>query len=192
MRLINHYLGYYGLYVHNYHFNSCLRENCRYVRAEETYLEGFIIFTSASLFCATSQSGLELLMFRMIQAVGGALLIANGAAIVTDSFPKKELGRALGINGIAVGIAAAIGPPLGGLLLTFGWRFIFFMNLPIGIVGTIWGWMQLKEVAKLPKKQTFDWTGTLLFGVGMFMLLVSLSFGGLSTDTDLIMVVFSD
>jgi EmrB/QacA subfamily drug resistance transporter len=144
---------------------------------KKLYIYGFIIFTSASLFCATSQSGIELLLFRMIQAIGGSLLIANGAAIVTDSFPKKELGKALGINGIAVGIASAIGPPLGGLLIGLGWRFIFFMNLPIGIIGTIWGWMQLKEVAKLPKKQTFDWAGTILFGFGMLMLLISLSFG---------------
>lgn len=142
------------------------------------YLSGFIIFTVASLFCGTSASGSELLLFRMFQAVGGSFLMANSVAIVTDAFPKNELGTALGINSTIFGVGAAIGPVLGGLLLQFGWRFIFFINIPTGIIGTIWGAIQLKEVAKLPKAQKFDWLGTILFTLGMLGILIMLSFGG--------------
>ena len=142
------------------------------------YISGFIVFTIASLFCGTANSGIQLLILRMIQAIGGSLLMANSVAIVTDAFPKKELGTALGINSTIFGVGAAIGPVLGGFLVGFGWRFIFYINVPIGIIGTIWGAIQLKEVVKLPKAQKFDWTGTILFSIGMLGILITLSFGG--------------
>ena len=142
------------------------------------YISGFIVFTAASLFCGTATSGSQLLIYRMVQAIGGSLLMANSVTIVTDAFPKNELGTALGINSTIFGVGAAIGPVLGGFLLQFGWRFIFYINIPTGIIGTIWGAIQLKEVAKLPKAQKFDWIGTILFSLGMLALLITLSFGG--------------
>src|SRR5271157_51341 len=142
------------------------------------YVTGFVVFTIASLFCGTSQSGQELLAFRMMQAVGGALLVANAVAIVTDAFPREQLGMAMGINSMIFGVGAAIGPVLGGFLLQFGWRFIFFINIPTGVIGTIWGAFQLKEVEKFSKKQKFDWSGTILFTIGILGLLIGLSFGG--------------
>jgi len=142
------------------------------------YISGFVVFTVASLFCGTAMTGYQLLIYRMIQAVGGSLLMANSVAIVTDAFPKNELGTALGINSTIFGVGAAIGPVLGGFLLQFGWQFIFYINVPTGTIGTIWGIIQLKEVEKLPKAQKFDWTGTIFFSLGMLGILITLSFGG--------------
>jgi MFS family permease len=98
--------------------------------------------------------------------------------IVADAFPKRELGKALGINGTVISVAAIIGPILGGALIAVGWRFIFFINIPIGIVGTVWAWVQLKEINIMPKQQKFDFKGTILFSVGILAFLLALTFGG--------------
>ncbi|HAV42242.1 MAG TPA: MFS transporter, partial [Acidobacteria bacterium] len=104
---------------------------------------------------------------------------------VTDAFPKNELGKALGINSMVISIASVIGPILGGFLSHLGWRYIFYVNVPVGIVGTIWAAIQLKELAKIPRGQKFDWAGTLLFTTGLLLFLVALSFGGFSGWTSL-------
>ncbi len=142
------------------------------------FVSGFAIFTISSLLCGFSQSGLELLIFRLIQSVGGSLMVANSTAIVADAFPKKELGKALGINSMVISIASVIGPILGGFLVHIGWRSIFFVNVPIGVIGTLWAWIQLKELDILPEHQKFDWHGSFLFLVGMLSLLIALTFGG--------------
>jgi EmrB/QacA subfamily drug resistance transporter len=142
------------------------------------YVSGFSIFTLGSLLCGFAASGVQLLLFRIVQAIGGSLLLANSTAIVTDAFPKKDLGKALGINGMIINIAAVIGPILGGFLVNFGWRSIFFVNVPIGILGTIWAWIQLKELDVLPEHQKFDWHGTIIFSIGLLALLIALTFGG--------------
>ncbi len=146
---------------------------------KKLFIAGFVVFTLGSLLCAFSRSGLDLLLYRMVQAVGGALLAANSVPIVTDAFPRKELGMALGINGMIISIGAVIGPILGGLLINMGWRSIFYINVPIGIIGTIWAATQLKELDILPEKQKFDWAGAILFTAGMLALLLFLTFGGL-------------
>jgi EmrB/QacA subfamily drug resistance transporter len=146
---------------------------------KKLYVAGFVVFTVGSLFCAFSRSGIDLLLYRMIQAIGGALLAANSVPIVTDAFPRKELGVAMGINGMIISIGGVLGPILGGLVINLGWRWIFYINIPIGIIGTIWAVIQLKELVKLPEKQKFDWPGTIAFTVGMFALLLFLTFGGL-------------
>jgi EmrB/QacA subfamily drug resistance transporter len=142
------------------------------------FVSGFAVFTVSSLLCGFSRTGVELLIFRMIQSVGGSLMVANSTAIVADAFPKKELGKALGINSMVISIASVIGPILGGFLVNIGWRSIFFFNVPIGIIGTIWAWVQLKELDILPEHQKFDWHGSILFLVGMLSLLIALTFGG--------------
>lgn len=142
------------------------------------FVSGFIVFTIGSVLCGFSVSGGELLLFRFVQSVGGALLIANSTPIVADAFPKNELGKALGINGMVISVASVIGPILGGILIRFGWRFIFFFNVPIGILGTIWAIIQLREIEGLPEKQKFDWGGTITFTIGMTSFLLALTFGG--------------
>jgi len=145
---------------------------------KKLYVSGFAVFTIASFFCATASNGVWLLAFRMIQAVGGALMIANSTAIVADVFPREELGKALGINGMIISIASVIGPILGGFLIQIGWRSIFYINIPIGIVGTLWAAFQLKEDYVETEKQKFDWVGTFTFSVGMLSLLLALTLGG--------------
>lgn len=148
------------------------------VGRKKLYVSGFAAFTVASVLCALSQTGMQLLIFRMLQAVGGSLMVANSTAIVTDAFPKRELGKALGINSMVISIASVVGPILGGFLIGFGWRSIFYINIPIGIIGTLWAFFQLKETNKITEKQKFDWNGTLTFSAGMLALLTALSLGG--------------
>jgi len=155
---------------------------------KKLYVSGFIVFTFASLLCSFSQSGAELLIFRMMQAVGGALIVANSTAIVADAFPKKELGKALGINAIVISVAAIAGPIIGGFLVSFGWRYIFYINLPIGIVGTFWAFYQLKESNITSEKQKFDLNGTLTFSAGMIALLTALTLGGFSGWTNIYVI----
>ncbi|NCA80144.1 MAG: DHA2 family efflux MFS transporter permease subunit [Sphingobacteriia bacterium] len=145
---------------------------------KKLYISGFIVFTVGSALCGFSSAGWELILFRFVQSVGGALLVANSTPIVADAFPKNELGKALGINGMAISVAAIIGPILGGAFMSIGWRYIFYINIPIGLIGTIWGALQLKELDILPEKQKFDWGGTISFTLGMTSLLLALTYGG--------------
>jgi len=150
------------------------------VGRKKLYVSGFAIFTLTSLLCAISQTGMQLLIFRMIQAVGGALLVANSTAIVADAFPKRELGKALGINSMIICVAAVAGPILGGFLIGIGWRSIFYVNIPIGIIGTLWAHISLKETKIICEKQKFDVLGTITFSTGMLALLTALTLGGFS------------
>jgi MFS family permease len=115
-------------------------------------------------------------------------MIANSAPIVTDAFPKKELGKAMGINSMVISVASVIGPILGGLLLHYGWRSVFFINVPVGILVSVWAGIQLKELDVLPKNQTFDWSGTITFSVGMLAFLLALSFGGFVGWTNIFII----
>lgn len=145
---------------------------------KKLFLSGFMVFTIGSALCGFSASGIELLLFRFIQSIGGALLVANSTPIVADAFPKKEFGKAMGINGMVISVASVIGPILGGAFIGIGWRYIFYINIPIGIIGTIWGALQLKELDVLPERQKFDWPGTVTFTIGITALLLGLTFGG--------------
>ena len=147
---------------------------------KKLYVSGFALFTAASLLCAWSNTGMQLLVYRLIQGVGGALMVANSTAIVADAFPKNELGKALGINTMFISIGSVIGPILGGFLVSIGWRNIFYLNIPIGIIGTLWAALKLKETNCYKEKQKFDWLGTISFTMGMFSLLMALTIGSFS------------
>ncbi|MGC8704075.1 MAG: MFS transporter [Athalassotoga sp.] len=155
------------------------------------FVLGAAIFTIASLFAGLSQSGVELLVMRIIQAIGGSLMMANSTAIVTDAFPKGELGMALGINGMVLAVGSAFGPIIGGLLTTaIGWRWIFYMNVPFGALVTIWAWIQIKDIAPIPKGEKFDWLGAISFTSGLFFLLYALTEGGFGGWTSPIVITF--
>jgi EmrB/QacA subfamily drug resistance transporter len=142
------------------------------------YNLGFAIFTVGSLFCALSRNGAELIAFRFLQGAGAALLYANSGAIITDAFPADELGMGLGINVMAVNLGAIAGYTLGGVMITyFGWRSIFLLNIPIGVFGTIWGYLNLKEISRKPVGQKFDFTGALLYCIGLATILLALTIG---------------
>lgn len=156
---------------------------------KKLYVSGFAIFTAASLLCAVSNTGTQLLIFRLIQGVGGALMVANSTAIVADAFPKKELGTALGVNLMFISIGSVIGPVLGGFLVSIGWRSIFYINIPIGIIGTLWAAFQLKEINVYNEKQKFDWAGTLTFTVSILSLLTALTLGSFTGWANLLVAV---
>ncbi|MDI3299412.1 MAG: MFS transporter [Bacillota bacterium] len=141
------------------------------------YVTGFAVFTLGALLAGFSRTPLELIALRVFQAVGGSLMLANSTAIVTDAFPKRELGRALGINSMVIAVGSIVGPVLGGFLTNFGWQWVIWFNVPLGLVGTAWAWLQLREVVKLPEHQRFDVWGTLAFTLGLFLVLVVLTLG---------------
>ncbi|MGZ4880866.1 MAG: MFS transporter [Halobacteriota archaeon] len=142
------------------------------------YNLGFIVFIVGSLLCGLSQPqfhGWDLVGYRMVQGVGGALLITNSAVIVTDAFRRGRVGFGLGVNGIAFSAGFLLGPVVGGVLTSISWRLVFLINVPIGIVGTVWGILQLREPVTLPSGQHFDWTGSLTFTLGLGTLLLAVS-----------------
>jgi EmrB/QacA subfamily drug resistance transporter len=143
-----------------------------------SYTLGFVIFTVASVLCAIAPNAQVLILWRLVQGVGGALLMANATALVTDAFPRLELGRALGINAMVIGAGAILGPILGGWLTSFGWRSIFWFNVPIGLVGVAAaGWI-LVEQKKRDAHVVIDWVGSVLYFVGLMGVMIALAFGG--------------
>ncbi|MEM0140003.1 MAG: MFS transporter [Ferroplasma sp.] len=142
---------------------------------------GFAIFTIGSiLLYLTPNKGdlgaLELIFFRIIQAVGGSFLMANSYAIIIDNFPKGERGTALGINAIAGTAGMSIGIVLGGILSAINWRYVFLVSVPVGIIGTVWSYLKLKETS--PKlKSKLDIPGNITFGAGLIILLVGVTYG---------------
>ena len=146
------------------------------------YNLGFAIFTVGSFLCfAVPNTGtagaIELIVFRIIQGIGGAFLFANGAAIITDAFPENERGQALGINMVSVLAGSLIGLIGGGVLATFNWRYIFLVSVPVGIFGTVWSYTKLKEVGAIRRNQSVDILGNVTFGVGLTLLLIAVTYG---------------
>ena len=141
------------------------------------YLIGTAVFTAGSLVAALSANGAWLILSRVIQGGGAALMVATSAAIVTAVFPPQERGRALGINVMAVYIGLSIGPPLGGILADgLGWRSIFLINLPIGLLVLAWGWMMLPRSERVENAPRVDVAGATLLAVFLTSLLVPLTF----------------
>ena len=145
------------------------------------YNLGFAWFTVGaillSLVWSTGSAGaLELVILRMFQAIGGALLMANSAAIITDAFPSEQLGLALGMNMVVGILGSFLGILVGGLLSQVGWRWVFLANVPVGVFGTIWAYLKLKEIG-VRIKAKIDWLGNLSFAAGLAMILTGATYG---------------
>ncbi len=143
---------------------------------------GFLIFAIGStllyLTPGTGNTGaLELIIFRLIQAVGSAFTIANGSAIITDAFPASERGKALGINMVAFMSGQFIGLLLGGILATYNWRYVFLVNIPFAVLGTMWSYWKMKDISFRASKTSLDIVGNLLFVGGLTSLLVGVTYG---------------
>jgi MFS family permease len=133
-----------------------------------------------SLLCGFSQTGLELVVLRLVQAVGAGFLFSNSAAIITDAFPPQERGRALGINQVSIVAGAVSGLVLGGIITsTIGWRWIFFVNVPIGIIATLRARADLRELNLPSEKPHIDWAGNIAFALGLTFILLGVTLGAL-------------
>jgi EmrB/QacA subfamily drug resistance transporter len=150
------------------------------------YNMGFAVFTAGSLLCALSRNGEQLVIFRFLQGIGAALLLTNSTAIITDAFPKGELGMGLGTSIMAANLGAISGYTLSGIILShFGWQSLFLINVPIGIFGTVWGFLRLKEVGKRAVGEKFDYAGSILYCVGLCTILLALTIGSPTSSRNL-------
>ncbi len=145
------------------------------------YNFGFAIFTASAIALSVVWSqgpagALELIGLRMVQAVGGAMMMASSAAILTDAFPSEQLGFAMGINMIAALAGSFLGILAGGVLSEFSWRWVFIVNVPVGLVGTTWGFWKLREIG-IRTRARIDWVGNLAFAAGLTALLVGITYG---------------
>ena len=146
------------------------------------YNIGFLIFTFASiLLFFTPSSGntgaFEMIIFRLIQGIGGGCLIANSAAILTDAFPPRERGFALGLNMVAALAGSLVGLLVGGVLATFWWRSVFLVSVPFGLIGTVWAYLTLREQSTTRAARSMDVLGNLCLGGGLIIFLVSMTYG---------------
>ncbi|MGZ4132229.1 MAG: MFS transporter [Actinomycetota bacterium] len=145
------------------------------------YNLGFAVFTAASVALSltpwTGGAGaMWLIVGRIVQGIGGALLMANSTAILTDAFPVDERGMAMGINMFAAIVGSFLGLVIGGVLADLHWRLVFWVNVPFGVFGTIWAYTKLHETGiRTPAK--IDWWGNVTFGVGLIMVLVGITYG---------------
>jgi EmrB/QacA subfamily drug resistance transporter len=142
------------------------------------YVYGFIVFIIGSLLCGLAPDLGALIAFRALQAVGAAMLQANSLAIIVLVVPAKSLGRAIGLQGAAQAIGLALGPTVGGLLLAAGgWRLIFFVNVPLGLLGAAAALLLVPRSVSLCRRVAFDWRGLGLFFPTVVALLSAISFG---------------
>jgi MFS family permease len=146
-----------------------------------TYNLGFVIYTVASLLLTVcwlqgAAGAMYLIGFRIVQGIGAACLLANSAAILTDAFPANQRGMALGINNI-VGVSGMfVGLVLGGLLAPIDWRLVFLISVPVGLFGSVWGYLKLEERSQ-PRRAPIDWWGNLTFALGLVLAMVSVTYG---------------
>jgi MFS family permease len=145
------------------------------------YNLGFVIYTTASLLLTldpfTAQTGaVWLIVGRLFQGVGAAFLLANSAAILTDAFPSNQRGLALGINNVAGISGSFIGLILGGVLAAIHWRLVFLVSVPVGLFGTIWSYLKLKELGQRHSAR-IDWAGNITFATGLILIMIGITYG---------------
>ncbi|MGH3168198.1 MAG: MFS transporter [Trebonia sp.] len=146
----------------------------------KVYNLGFAIFTVGSLAASVTYFGgsaaaIYLIAMRIVQGVGGAMIMANSTAILTDAFPQEQRGTALGINAVSAIAGSFIGLVAGGLLAAVDWHLIFYVSVPIGLFGTVWAYMKLEEISEKDGGR-LDIPGNILFGVGLIALLVGITY----------------
>jgi MFS family permease len=145
------------------------------------YNAGFAVFTVGSVACAlvpwTGGAGaLWLIGWRVVQGIGGAMLMANSTAILTDAFPATQRGMALGINQVAGLAGSFLGLVAGGILAEWNWRSVFWVSVPIGVLGTVWAYRSLHDIGSR-RHGTVDWWGNITFGAGLTALLAAITYG---------------
>jgi EmrB/QacA subfamily drug resistance transporter len=147
---------------------------------KRAYVGGFLIFAVASLGAGFSADGTQLILWRVLQGIGGAFLFANSAAMVTDAFPREQLGLAMGTNTMVAAIGLVLGPVLGGALVAISWHWVFWFNVPLALAGSLWAALILRELAKPDSVRGLDLLGTATFVLGLTGLVYGISRGGLA------------
>jgi len=142
---------------------------------------GFAVFTFFSILLSITwlhggAAALWLILMRVGQGVGGALIFANSSAILTDAFPHEERGLALGINSVSMVVGSFLGLVLGGVLAPFEWRLVFVVSVPVGLLATVWSYRSLRELG-VRKPGKIDWWGNLTFAAGLVLLMVGITYG---------------
>jgi EmrB/QacA subfamily drug resistance transporter len=151
---------------------------------KQAYVGGFVVFSLASLGAGFAADANVLILWRIIQGIGAAFLFANSAALVTDAFPKRQLGIAMGTNTMVAAVGLVLGPVLGGLLVAISWHWVFWFNVPFGLAGALWGGLVLHELARPDSVRGLDLLGTATFVVGLTGLVFGISRGGISGWND--------
>jgi EmrB/QacA subfamily drug resistance transporter len=149
------------------------------VGRKKLYVGGFALFTVVSLIAGFSTSVGELIVARIFMGAAGAFMMANSGVIVTDAFPRGQLGQALGVNQMVAAVGSILGPVVGGWLTTYSWQWVFWFNVPLGLLGTVWAVWNLRELVDVEKGQRLDLTGSVSFLVGFTALLIGLTQGGI-------------
>jgi EmrB/QacA subfamily drug resistance transporter len=147
---------------------------------KQAYILGFLVFAAASLGAGFSGNGTQLILWRIAQGIGGAFLFANSAAIVTDAFPREQLGVAMGTNTMVAAVGLVIGPVLGGALVAISWHWVFWFNVPFGLAGSLWALVILRELSGRAEDTRFDVLGTVTFLLGLTGLVYGISKGGIA------------
>jgi EmrB/QacA subfamily drug resistance transporter len=156
---------------------------------KRAYVGGFALFALASLGAGFASDATQLILWRIVQGVGAAFLFANAAALVTDAFPREELGLAMGTNTMVAAIGLVLGPVLGGALVAVGWQWVFWFNVPFAAAGAIWGGLVLHELARPDSVRGYDVPGVLAFVLGLTGLVLGVSKGGITQWNDPVVIV---
>jgi EmrB/QacA subfamily drug resistance transporter len=155
---------------------------------KRAYVLGFVAFSLASLGAGFADGGTQLILWRIVQGLGGAFLFANAAALVTDAFPREQLGLAMGTNTMVAAIGLVLGPVLGGALVSIDWQWVFWFNVPLGLAAAGWGALVLRELSTPDARRGLDLAGTATYVTGLTGLVLAVSKGGLSGWDDPVVI----
>jgi EmrB/QacA subfamily drug resistance transporter len=152
------------------------------------FVAAFGIFALASLGAGFAADGTQLILWRIVQGIGGAFIFANGPALVTDAFPAEQLGLAMGTNTMVAAVGLVLGPILGGVLVGISWQWVFWFNVPLALAGAVWAALVLRELARRDSVRGLDLGGTITFVVGLTGLVYGISRGGISGWDDSLVI----
>src|SRR4051794_1691440 len=155
---------------------------------KSAFVGAFVIFAAASLGAGFAADGTQLILWRIVQGIGGAFIFANGPALVTDAFPREQLGLAMGTNTMVAAIGLVIGPVLGGALVAISWHWVFWFNVPAALAGGLWGALILRALARPDAQRGFDVAGPLPFVVGLTGLVYGIYRVGISGWNDTLVI----
>jgi EmrB/QacA subfamily drug resistance transporter len=155
---------------------------------KRAYVVGFCVFALASLGAGFAPDATVLILWRVLQGIGSAFLFANAAALVTDAFPREQLGLAMGANTMVAAVGLVLGPVLGGALVAISWHWVFWFNVPLALAGAAWGGLILRELVKPDEVRGYDVLGTCVFVLGLTGLVLGISRGGLNGWQDPVVI----